>query len=94
MPPTSLPDVIDASYQQRSILDILIGAYPRKVSGPSIIDAIYSDDPNGGAEYARTVVAIQMGRLRKRLAGSGWTIPKCRGGKANVAFYSIERVPA
>jgi len=89
--PHHLPDAIDASYQQRSILEILIDAYPRKVRGPSIIDALYADDPNGGAEYARTVLHVQMGRLRKRMAGSGWTIPKLAGGKGNVGFYSIAR---
>lgn len=90
--PTDLPDIIDASCQQRSILEILMDAHPRRVRGDSIVDALYADDPNGGAEYARTVIAVQMHRLRKRLAGTGWTIPKCRGGKGNVAYYSLASV--
>lgn len=89
--PHHLPDEINASYQQRSILEILIDAYPRKVRGPSIIDALYADDPNGGAEYARVALSVQMNRLRKQMAGSGWTIPKLAGGRGNVGFYSIAR---
>lgn len=91
LPLAILPDEIGASSQQRSILEILIGAYPRKVRGPSLIDALYADDPNGGADNARTVVSVQMNRLRKRMAGSGWTIPKLGGGNSNVAYYGIAR---
>lgn len=90
----NLPDEIDASYQQRSILDVLIRAHPRRVCGDSIIDAIYANDPNGGAECARTVLHVQMNRLRKRMAGTGWTIPRCRGGKGNVGFYGLVREAA
>jgi hypothetical protein len=92
MPPVNLSDAIGASHQQRSILDLLIKAYPRTVRGSAVVDALYAADPNGGAEFARTIVSIQMHRLRKRMAGSGWTIPKLGGGKGNVAFYQVTRV--
>lgn len=89
MPPADLADTVSASSQQRSIIGILSRAYPRRVHRDALIDVLYSDDPDGGAEFARTVVAIQMNRLRQKLADTGWTIPKNKGGKGNKAFYTL-----
>ncbi len=90
-PSPNLADHIDATEQQRSILDILTNAYPRNVAGESIIDLLYRDDPKGGAEYARVVVSVQMNRLRKLMAGSGWTIPRSRGGRGQRGRYGLVR---
>jgi DNA-binding winged helix-turn-helix (wHTH) protein len=62
------------------ILSTLIGAYPDKVERFELADAVYSDDPEGGPEHANTVLRVMVARLRRKLTGTGWTIPKMKTG--------------
>lgn len=56
----------------------------RVISLDEIIDALWSDDPDGGPEYARKIVDLSIMKLRRKLAsyisnecrwGWGWYVP-------------------
>ncbi|PSJ60766.1 winged helix-turn-helix domain-containing protein [Pseudaminobacter soli (ex Li et al. 2025)] len=56
---------------QAEILRAIVGAKGRTVTHDHILDALYRDDPDGGPEYARTIVTVFISQLRKKLAGTG-----------------------
>lgn len=72
----------------RRIVNILSEIYPRSVSSEFLIDEIYrgAREP----EHARECVAVQISRLRDKLAIYGWTIPKAGGGRGNLGLYRLE----
>ncbi len=88
--------LVDAalSSQQRAIVEVLVGAYPRTVSMEKLVDALWGDDPNGGPDNPRRVVHAQVCHIRRILAASGWTIPNLLGGWGNRnGRYRLERLP-
>ena len=70
--------------QEMEVLSLLIKRYPNKVVTEAIIDHLYSNDPSGGPEGPRNVVAQLIRRIRIRIEPYGWTIPrKLRGLGSN-----------
>lgn len=44
------------------------------ISKAELIDALYGDDPDGGPDFADSVVKVHICRLRRKLAPYGWKI--------------------
>lgn len=88
LPVTALAE-IPASRHERRILKALVSAYPRRVSGDFLVEALYCDDPNGGPLRAVDVVRVTVTRLRAKLARVGWTIPHGGTGRGSTARYRL-----
>lgn len=65
--------------QQRRVAEIILHAGQRGVHTDCIVDAIYSDDPNGGALTASNVVAVCAVRINQRLARFGVQVHRQAG---------------
>lgn len=76
---------------ERIIFDTLARRYPRAISSPELVEEMYRDHYNGGPEQPERVMRVVLTRLRHKLAGTGWTIPKRRSGRGNVSRYRLER---
>ena len=75
--------------QERIIMEILVGAHPRKVSRDQLTDILYRHDPNGGPITASKTVTVLMHRLRRKIGPYGWTIPRESGGRGKQARYGL-----
>lgn len=78
--------------QMRKIVTALAKAYPRSVSVPAIFDVLYGDDPNGGPDDPRSVVAVRICKLRTQIEKYGWTVPTNKGGPGSYGRYRLAPV--
>lgn len=78
--------------QQREILRILVGCYPRDIGVEALIEIIWGNDPDGGPLDPRSVINTQLCRLRPAILKYGWTIPRRGGGSGNYGRYRLARV--
>ena len=90
----SLGSLVEANLTavERRVVEVLIEAYPSRISLEHIIDALYVDDPNGGPLWARKNAHVMVHRLRKKLAEVGWSIPKVRGTGTSGRLYGLEQL--
>jgi hypothetical protein len=91
-PVPGLPEIdnlkhVRVSHLQKIILDKLLMTYPHGTTGENLIWCIYqgAQEP----ETARSVVNVQIHRLRKRLSDYGWTIPNNVTGRGNMKEYCL-----
>lgn len=80
--------------QMRAIVSALSKAYPRPVSHSALFDILYGDDPNGGPENPRNVVAVRIWKVRKQIEKYGWTIPHNNGGIGSNGRYRLAPIGA
>jgi hypothetical protein len=66
--------------QMRAIVDELVYSFPRFVTTERLIDILYDRRGDGGPERADMVVRARMSKLRLKLIGTGWTVPKYGDG--------------
>lgn len=92
LPVSAILDATVWTKSQRRILTCLADAYPRPTTKAAMIDAMYWDDPDGGAETADAVFATQLCLIRKKMPVAGWHIPKQKKGHGNHGNYRLERV--
>lgn len=67
------------SKQLRRILDVFVNRFGRPVYTEEIVEALYFDDPNGGAETAASVINVRLFELRRRILPLGFSIEGKRG---------------
>ena len=92
--PAELLDGFAGGGRMRAILEAYVLAYPRKISRSNLIDRIYADDADGGADTAHNIVSVLNARLRTKLEPMGWTINLGRSGQGNIAHFGLVRLPA
>ena len=80
------------SKRERQIVDALARVYPRALDLGQVVDAMYSDDPNGGPDNPEGVVRTLVSRLRALLPNYGWNIPINRTGHGNFGRYRLKPV--
>lgn len=78
--------------QDKIIVGVLAKAYPRAVRTSALVDALYSNDPNGGPEGPNQVIRARMTHLRKVLPTYGWTVPDNTAGAGNYGEYRLEKI--
>lgn len=78
--------------QCRIIVTELVAAYPKSVPTVRLFDALYFDDPNGGPDNPRSVVAVKISNLRRQLKPYGWTVPKINIGEGLHGRYRLEPI--
>lgn len=76
--------------QEKTIVDTLAKAYPRKVSRFALVDALYGADPNGGPERPDVVLQVRISNLRKKLRPLGWNVSSAVDGPGSHAGYRLE----
>jgi hypothetical protein len=80
------------SPSEEKMLVILSTAYPMGRSISYFINALYSDDPDGGPLQARNCIAIFACRLRSKLKPYKWTVSKSKNGTYSRGFYRLEKI--
>lgn len=96
MPAPPAPELLlelKVSPLQRRILECVARAYPGHAKTLKVIDAMYWDDPNGGAVTARNAISVHSHRLNEKLAPFGWQIG-CFDGFGTLSLRQIEQVAA
>ena len=53
--------------------------YPQIATKEAILELMYGNDPNGGPEYAETIMSIYVHRIRKKLQGTTLSIENVWG---------------
>ena len=76
---------------EEKMLVILTSIYPMGRSIPYFVDALYSDDPDGGPLQARNVVDKVAHHLRRKLEPYDWTVSRSKGGIYSRGFYKLEK---
>lgn len=76
--------------QMRTIVDVLVAAYPRQVSVQRLIEALYGDRPDGGPDNPEGVLKTRISAIRKVVEAAGWTIP--RHGYGESGRYRLEKI--
>jgi predicted transcriptional regulator with HTH domain len=79
------------SPSEEKMLVILSNIYPNGRSISDFVDALYSDDPDGGPLQARNIVAKFAHHLRRKLEPHNWTVSKSKGGIYSRGFYKLEK---
>ena len=79
------------SPSEEKMLVIMSDTYPMGRSIPYFVNALYSDDPDGGPLQAKNVVAIFAHRLRRKLKPYNWTVSRGKGGIYSRGFYKLEK---
>lgn len=74
--------------QQRRIFNVVKQAGSAGISGPSIMDAIYANAINGGAESS-SIIAVVVRNANRRLEQFSIRI---RGKRGHGGFYAIEKI--
>lgn len=59
---------------QARLLEVLAAGQSRFISIENLTDQVYSEDPQGGPEWALSTVRSTIVRLRRKLAIQGWEI--------------------
>jgi hypothetical protein len=78
--------------QERIVLDELVRAYPKPARISALINALYGDDPDGGADNPGQVIRVRVMQLRRVLPRYGWDIPTAKGGRGHYGEYRLERL--
>lgn len=73
---------------QSSVLEELVANHPQGVNKDALLNKLYGDQER--PRHAKVGLRIQIGRLRKKLADTGWTIPENSPGRANAKNYRLE----
>jgi hypothetical protein len=73
--------------KRQAMLDY-IASHPDGVTVPQIMDAIYADDPNGGAE-CRQVIPTMAFAINKQLKPIGYRVASTRGPGAIYTLVQI-----
>jgi hypothetical protein len=71
---------------QKRFFDIVLRAGTAGITGPEIMNLLYEDDPEGGAE-CRNVVPVTAQNIRKRIEPFGITLVGTRG--IGSAYYVV-----
>lgn len=87
LPVTALSDV-EMPLIPRLIVEALIKVYPRSITGDQLVMKVYSGARE--PEFARNGISVQLIHLRKYIEPYGWTIPRGKGGRDNLARYKLE----
>jgi DNA-binding response OmpR family regulator len=56
------------------IIETLVGHPTRTFTRAQLADAVYADHADGGPDSAENVLSVLVGRIRKKLTGTGWTV--------------------
>ncbi|RVD44634.1 helix-turn-helix domain-containing protein [Mesorhizobium sp. M4A.F.Ca.ET.020.02.1.1] len=67
-----------SSFEHR-LFEIFRRRFGRYVEADQIAYLLYADDPNGGPLFAKEVIGVTVGRLRKKLKPYGLTIDGMMG---------------
>ena len=76
---------------EAAIIDALARSYPGGLQTPRLIYQVWANDINGGPENPRCVLAVTIGRLRKKLSKYGWTIASPGIGRRS-GIYSLRKM--
>lgn len=81
------------SWQRRRILEALAANFGKWVHVEKIVSAVWWDDPNGGPERAVNHISVQVHRLKKQLAGSGFRLESMsgKGGGRRLVWQEPEQ---
>lgn len=80
--------------QERTVLGVLIKAYPHVARLEAFISELYGNDPNGGPEDPMQVVRVRIMQLRRLLPHYGWDIPMATRGRGHYGEYRLEKIRA
>lgn len=75
---------------EKLIIEAFVHRYPRTVSMKQLIHDVYAHRPDGGPDWPERIIHVVLGRLRKKLVGTGWRIPSALNGPG-VSEYRLER---
>lgn len=67
-------DAIPKPKQQQTILDALVGAYPKHISISDLVLSVWQQEGQEEPEYAESSVCVQLHRLRKLIKHTSWRI--------------------
>jgi hypothetical protein len=56
----------------------------------ALANATYANDPDGGPDNAYWIISANLGRIRKKLAATGYTIPNGNNGRPRRGFQIIK----
>lgn len=71
---------------QKRFFDIVLRAGTAGITGPEIMNRLYEDDPEGGAE-CRNVIPVTAKNIRERIESFGITLVGTRGNGS--AYYIV-----
>lgn len=81
--PAEIGRLLEMTKVERLIFDSLLQRFGSFVRREVVIYDIYFDDIDGGPDDATGVLAVTLGRLRKKLEAYGLTVVSKRGRGAN-----------
>lgn len=76
------------SAHERKVVEALVAAYPRYVTGEFLLESVYGDRWDGGPDS--NSLNVFMVHLRKKLPKYGWTIPSGKQGRGNPGRYRLQ----
>lgn len=64
-----------------AILRTIVAAPEDGATMHDLVASVYASDPEGGPLWARKSLNVTLGRLRRKLAQTGWSISSTRRGR-------------
>lgn len=65
---------VGLSPQQKTILTLMLDAYPTQIRTGAFVSNLYANDINGGPDDAEGNVRVQIGNVNKTITHYGWRI--------------------
>jgi hypothetical protein len=95
MPAQESPDFLQhvegLTVYQRLIVGSLCDAYPDSLEMREIAEHVYSGYRRPPARPNETI-SVQLASVRRKLLGTGWTVPTNKSGPGSYGRYRLERV--
>jgi DNA-binding response OmpR family regulator len=82
------------SHKQRALFNILAARNGRTVRHDFIHEVLWGDDPNGGPNDARNVLAVMVNHANSRLSAVGYRIRNVWGVGYRLEAISADEVAA
>lgn len=86
--------MIQFSQLERRIAEYLARNLGRWVPAGALVDAVYSDDPDGGPITAHVAIAVKIMTIRKRLMGTPLALEGYAGGRGHGGRRMVWRSAA
>jgi DNA-binding response OmpR family regulator len=64
---------------QTKLAAVMAKKYPHTATKVGIIELMYGDDPNGGPEYAESIIGIYVHAIRRKIKGTSLSIENIWG---------------